>query len=25
HIEKQMESILQEDGTLAPFTVQEEE
>ncbi|WP_210609660.1 exodeoxyribonuclease VII small subunit [Priestia flexa] len=24
-IEKQMENILQEDGTLAPFTVQEEE
>ncbi|QLC89231.1 exodeoxyribonuclease VII small subunit [Priestia megaterium] len=25
HIEKQMETILREDGTLVPFSVQEEE
>ncbi|KJL02500.1 exodeoxyribonuclease VII small subunit [Priestia aryabhattai] len=25
HIEKQMETILREDGTLEPFSVQEEE
>ncbi|ADF41273.1 exodeoxyribonuclease VII small subunit [Priestia megaterium] len=25
HIEKQMENILREDGTLEPFSVQEEE